>query len=197
MCDDPTSQSLVSRSTQSKSSAAGPQGLESLQSVCARAACDRGSAAQLASHLTETHHPHLERRLRRVEAAMVHVAASRGLAYGNTWKLAEYFVDLSRLVRRLIAHERERFGALVQDAKVPGSAGGENPPSGRSRHDRPFQPQAIASLFRQMQALVKTDADAASCPAYQAMLHEIAALEQDYQSHRSEQASLSDLPLGT
>ncbi len=165
------------------------RGLEPLEVRCERSAFNRESAPQFVNHLLKTHHPHLEERLRRVEKSIVHVAAKHGLAHGNTWSLANIFVELAESIRDSLACEVRLLGTL------PLPAGGEDVDavSWRSRYEefaatRQPQGEDLDAMFHQVTELTtEVAASRCRCPTYCAMLDEVAALQRDYRTHCTEQ----------
>lgn len=170
------------------------RGLEPLELRCQRSGGPRASLPHLASHLLDTHHPHLEERLRRVERAIVMVAATHGLATGHTWDVARIFVDLTARLRAVLEGERRLFSPLLSDAPHAGEPRAED----GSEFDAPWPSderlddhEEITAMLERMSELTAADSgdadERSASPAYRTMLAEIAALRDDYHAHWSEQ----------
>ena len=162
------------------------RGLEPLQARCQRAAWNRESASQFVNHLLKTHHPHLDERLRRVERAIVYVAAKHGLAHGSTWSVANIFVDLAYGIRGILEDECLLLGSLSENEESAEMS------FWRSRCDSfvgasESSRQEINELFREIRSLTSEDeVTKTRCPTYHMMLDEVASLEKDYRTHSSE-----------
>ncbi|MCO6458570.1 MAG: hypothetical protein J5I93_24960 [Pirellulaceae bacterium] len=174
--------------------AARRRGLEPLELRCQRSGGPRASLPHLASHLLDTHHPHLEERLRRVERAIVMVAAMHGLATGRTWDVARIFVDLTARLRAVLEGERRLFGSLLADVPHGDVRRAEDGPAFDApwpSDDRLDDHEQVGRMLERMSSLTAADGDdsdeRAASPAYRAMLAEIAALQDDYHAHWSEQ----------
>ena len=187
MCQKKHSALLFRRSPRQTREA---RGLELLDTRCERSAWRRSSASQFVNHLFSTHHPHLAQRLRRVEKSIVNVAASHGLAHGHTWELAKMFVELSELLRGAMASEARNLGPILEDSGVY-----DQDPYELDIFciDHEQTHEEITAMFDRMQPLASADVSGVPCAAYQAMIDEIAALEQDYQTHWLEQQCHADL----
>lgn len=174
--------------------AARRRGLEPLELRCQRSGGPRASLPHLASHLLETHHPHLEERLRRVERAIVMVAATHGLATGRTWDVARIFVDLTARLRAVLEGERRLLSSLLPEVPQADLSRTANSPAfdmSEPDDDRLDDHERIAAMLERMSHLTAADSDdsdeRAASPAYRTMLAEIAALRDDYHAHWSEQ----------
>ena len=191
MCEKKHAPLLFRRSApDSAAQASAPRGLEPLDARCERSAWQRNSASQFVNHLIETHHPHLEKRLRRVERSIVNVAASHGLAHGHTWQLAKMFVDLGELLRRALESEIRILSPVLDDSGFYETHLEELEEYSIDRH---LDHEAILALFDEIDSLATADVSVEPCHVYRTMLDEIAALEKDYQAHWMEQQSHAEL----
>ncbi|MCA9270547.1 MAG: hypothetical protein KDA41_18825 [Planctomycetales bacterium] len=163
-------------------------GLEPLGARCARDVWNKASLPQFVDHCVATHHPHLEKRLRRAEKAIVMLAARRGLAQGHALEIAKVFVELADRVRANMADENRWFARLLQGADLDTDKLRESAVTRgvEALVARRLDQDAIAAMFEQIRSLASDDDVADDCLTYRTMVNELAALEEDYFLHRSE-----------
>lgn len=162
------------------------RGLEPLKIRCQRGAAGPFSVRRFARHLAQTHHPHLRDRLRRAERAIVAVAATHGLAAGNTWELAKLFVDLKERLGETLNREHEQVSQAIYEE----SHGAGDSPAGWNAQEysteRRSDHESFAATFEQIRSLTTT-AGPSTDSTYREMLAEFAALEEDCETHWLEQ----------